>query len=76
MRRNNREAAAGLWEGPVLCQAALFRTHCPKLGELGPGLIWVSGELGWEGTCLGDSLLSGDRNPVQTGCFVVLWCCN
>lgn len=35
--------------GLRLCQSALFRSHCPKLPELGSEPIW---ELGWKGTCL------------------------
>lgn len=35
--RNSRGATVGMWEEPVLCQSALFMSHCPKLDQLGSG---------------------------------------
>lgn len=61
--------------GLPLCQSALFRSHCPKLGELGSGLIWVAGELGWKGTCLWGLLIGkGQESSADRlfQCFVVL----
>lgn len=56
--RNSRGETVGMWEEPVLCQSALFMSHCPKLDQLG------SGAPREENLPLGTQLLARDRNPV------------